>query len=232
MSYVKDYRGSSATEVAGMTLNRVYAWMGIALLVSALTAYLTVAIPQVAMFIFGSRVAFFGLIVAEVGLVIYLSARLHRISFTTGFLLFMLYSVLNGATLSSVLMVFQTGTVYTAFLATALTFGAMSLVGATTRRDLSSIGSYLTMALIGLIIATVVNLFLHNSGLEMILTYVGLFIFIGLTAWDTQRIKRMLSAQGAYGIDVRKIALMGALSLYLDFVNLFLYMLRFLDSRR
>ncbi len=234
MGYEKNYFEATREVTERMTMNRVYGWMSLALVVSALSAVLTVNSPAMLRFVFGNQFVFFGMIIAELGLVWYLSSRIQSLSFSTAATLMGIYSVLNGIVLSSVLIVYTEATVQAAFLATGLTFAAMSAIGYFTKTDLTSMGSFLYMALIGLIIASVVNIFLGSSGLTMIITYVGLIIFIGLTAYDTQKIKHMLAAQDQYGmeIDVRKVALMGALNLYLDFINLFLYILRLLDSRK
>lgn len=232
MSYVKDYGRSSSTQVVQATMSKVYAWMTLALAVSAIAAFYTASSETLIRFIYGTRWGIWALLIAEIALVVYLSARLNKISFATGAVVFGIYSLLNGVTLSSILLAYSAGTIYTAFLSTALTFGVMSFIGYTTKKDLTSIGSFLMMALVGLIIASLVNLFLRNSMMDTIITYLGLFLFIGLTAYDTQKIKQTLSMQGQWGVDVRKIALIGALSLYLDFINLFLYIVRLLGDRR
>lgn len=231
MGYERNYRDTTYEVAERMTMNRVYGWMSLALVVSALAAVFTVKSPAVLEFIYGSRITFFGLIIAELGMVWYLSARIMSLSFSTAALLMGAYSVLNGITLSSVLLVYAEATVHAAFLSTAATFAVMSAVGYFTRTDLTRMGSMLFMALVGLIVATVVNMFLQSDGLTTIITYVGLLIFIGLTAYDTQKIKHTLAMQDQYAmqVDVRKIALMGALNLYLDFINMFLYILRLLD---
>lgn len=232
MSYVKDYGSMSSTQITQLTMNKVYAWMTLALIVSAVAAYYTAGNHTIQSFIYGTGWGMWALLIAEIALVLFLSARLHKISFSTAVVVFGIYSVINGITLSAILLMYSTSTIYTAFFSTAITFGVMSLIGYTTKKDLTSIGSFLMMALIGLIIASLVNLFLRNSMMDTIITYLGLFIFIGLTAYDTQKIKHALSAQGQWGVDVRKIALMGALTLYLDFINLFLYILRLLGDRK
>lgn len=232
MSYEKDYGYKSSTQIVQATMSKVYAWMTLALAVSAIAAFYTASSETLIRFIYGTRWGIWALLIAEIALVVYLSARLNKISFATGAVVFGIYSLLNGVTLSSILLAYSAGTVYTAFLSTALTFGVMSLIGYTTKKDLTSIGSFLMMALVGLIIASLVNIFLRNSMMDTIITYLGLFIFIGLTAYDTQKIKQAISMQGQWSIDVRKIALIGALTLYLDFINLFLYIVRLLGDRR
>lgn len=231
MGYERNYRDTTFEVTERMTMNRVYGWMSLALVVSALSALFTVQSPAMLQFIFGTRFVFFGLIIAELALVWFLSARVMTMTFSSAALLMGAYSVLNGVTLSSVLLVYAQATVGAAFLATAVTFAVMSAIGYFTKTDLTSMGSLLLMALVGVIVATVVNLFLQSDGLTTIITYVGLLIFIGLTAYDTQKIKQTLQVQDQVGmqVDIRKVALMGALSLYLDFINMFLYILRLMD---
>ena len=145
--------------------------------------------------------------------------------------MFVIYSVINGVTLSSIFLVYSIGSIAKVFLITAGTFGAMALFGYTTKKDLSSMGKILFMALIGLIIATVVNLFVKSSGLDLILCYGGVLIFVGLTAWDSQKIKEMCMSAEYADEGAQKMALLGALTLYLDFINLFLYLLRIFGRR-
>ena len=235
MGYEKHYgEEMSAERVQQVTMSKVYGWMTLTLMASALAAIYTAGSETMLGLIFGSKIGFLGLMVAEVALVVYVSARLMRLSFGTAATLFGLYAVLNGITMSAILLAYSASTVYAAFFSTGLTFGVMSFVGYTTDRDLTGIGSFLMMALVGLIIGTLVNLFFHFTWMESLITYAGLFIFVGLTAYDTQKIKNALAYSEAAGlaVDTRKIALMGALNLYLDFVNLFLYILRLLGSRR
>ncbi len=160
------------------------------------------------------------------------SAAINRLSAVTATLLFILYSIINGATLSVIFLIYELSSIATVFFITAGTFGTMALIGYTTKVDLSSMGKILMMALIGLIIATFVNIFVKSDGLTMILSYVGVVIFVGLTAWDSQKIKHMLMMAPDAGEAAQKLALLGALTLYLDFVNLFLYLLRIFGKRR
>lgn len=234
MGYEKNYGETSAARVAQVTMNKVYGWMTLALVASAITAYYTASSDTMRSLVFGNKLGFFGLMMAEVALVVYLSARITRLSFGAAAALFGGYSVLNGVTMAGVLLIYSSSTVHAAFLATALTFGVMSFVGYTTEKDLTSIGSYLMMALVGLIIGTLVNVFFHLTWLQSLITYAGLIIFVGLTAYNTQRVKNALNYANAagYEVETRKIALMGALNLYLDFVNMFLYILRLLGGRQ
>lgn len=212
-------------------MRKVYTWMALALAITGITAYGVATSPNLLAMIFGSKIAFFGLIIAELALVITLSARLHKLSLTTATLLFVLYSVINGATMASIFIVYTMSSIAKTFFICAATFGVMAVYGYTTKRDLSSIGKLLFMALIGLIIATLVNLFVRSTGFDLIISYVGVLIFVGLTAWDTQKIKIMLADAQVMDEGAQKIALIGALSLYLDFVNMFLYLLRIFGNR-
>ena len=213
-------------------IRKVYTWMALALAITGVTAYGVAISPNLISLIFGSRLMFFGLIVAELAMVVILSARLNRLSLTSATLLFVGYSVLNGVTMSSIFLVFTMSSIASTFFICAATFAAMSAYGAFTKSDLSSMGKLMFMALIGLIIATVVNIFVASSTLDLIISYVGVLVFVGLTAWDTQKIKMMLSQADYMDESAQKVALVGALSLYLDFVNLFLYMLRIFGGRR
>lgn len=169
---------------------------------------------------------------AEVGVVMYLSARVMKMSTNMATLMFVLYSMLTGVTLSTIFLVYQMETIATTFFATAGTFFAMSLVGYFTKTDLTKMGSMLRMLLIGLIIATIINIFVASSALYWITTYVGIIIFVGLIAYDTQKIKEIFYKHGSVDESGYKLALMGALTLYLDFINLFIYLLRFFGGSR
>lgn len=229
--YNRNYDNYGTQESAiVVTMNKVYSWMTLALVVTALTAMYVAQSESILGLVFGNSAMPWILMLAEVGVVMYLSARIEKISFATAMTLFGVYSVLNGVVLSVILLAYSLSTIYAAFFATAGTFAAMSIIGYTTKKDLSGLGGLLTMLLIGLIVASLVNLFFHSEGLSSIITYVGVFIFVGLTAYDTQKIKQMLVYSN--GVDQRKIGLLGALSLYLDFINLFLYILRLFARSR
>ncbi|MFL1684724.1 MULTISPECIES: Bax inhibitor-1 family protein [Bacteroidales] len=225
---VSDYQSKLAQSTL---IKNVYLWMTAALAITGITAMAVSNSYAMQQFIFGSRFMFFGLIIAELALVWYVSARIQSLSFTTATGLFMLYSFINGLTLSVIFLAYTTTSIASTFFVTAGTFGAMSLYGYFTKKDLTSLGNLLFMLLIGLIIATVVNIFWANSTLYWITTYAGIFIFVGLTAYDTQKIKRLLSGQEITE-ESQKMALLGALSLYLDFINLFLYLLRIFGDRK
>ena len=213
-------------------MRKVYLWMTFALLITAGVAYLTASTPAMASTIITNRILFFGLLITEVLLVVCISAALDKLTLTQATLLFVIYAAINGITMSVILLAYTEASIATVFLITAGTFGIMSLWGYTTAADLSTMGKLLWMALIGMILATIVNIFLHNSTLMMILSYIGVIVFVGLTAYDTQKIKMMLIDAQEESEDYQKLSLMGALSLYLDFINLFIYLLRILGSRK
>ena len=221
-----------ATVAFPALMRKVYIWMSLALLITGLTAFYVASTPALITAILGNKILFYGLMIAEVCLVLGVSAGINKLSLSTATLLFVLYSVINGATLSVLLLVFTMASIAKVFFITAGTFGAMSLIGYTTKTDLTSMGKILMMALVGLIIASVVNMCLGSAGLDYIMSYVGVLIFVGLTAYDTQKIKNLFIGSGVSGEAGQKIALLGALTLYLDFINLFIYLLRIFGSRR
>lgn len=203
----KDYAMSTAFPAL---MRKVFVWMTLALAITGLTAYGVATSPTILSLIFSSKVTFFGLIIAEFALVFAISGAINRLSLSTATLLFILYSVINGATLSTIFFAFSVATIGKVFFITAGTFGAMALVGYTTKTDLTSMGKLLFMALLGIIIASVVNMFVGSSGLDLILSYVGVLVFVGLTAYDTQKIKQMCQAAPDAGESTQKLALIGA----------------------
>lgn len=214
-------------------MGKVYLWMTLALAVTGLTSLYVASSPGLVQSIFASRGTFWLLVIAELALVFILSARIMKMSFSTAGIMFALYSVLNGVTMSFIFIAYTSTSIATAFFVTAGMFAAMSFIGFVTKKDLSSFGSFFTMALIGLIIASVVNIFLNSSVMYWIITYVGVLLFVGLTAYDTQKIKQMLIEYGDEVNDgTQKLALIGSLSLYLDFINLFLYILRLFGNNK
>ena len=225
-------RQFEVSEAFPVLMRKVYVWMTLALVITGMTAYYVATNETILTAILTNKVLFYGLLIAELGLVFGVSAAINRLSLLTATLLFILYSVINGVTMSTIFLFFEVSSIAKVFFITAGTFGAMAAIGYTTKTDLSSLGKILFMALIGLIIATVANMFFKSDGLTMILSYVGVLIFVGLTAWDSQKIKKMLMQAPDVDEGTQKLALLGALSLYLDFVNLFLYMLRIFGSRR
>lgn len=225
-------RGEKVTSAFAVLMRNVYLWMTLGLAMTGLTAAYMASNLGWMQTLEENSILFYGLIIAELGLVWYLSARVMNLSFATAGILFAVYAILNGVTFSFILLVYTAESIATTFFVTAGTFAAMALVGFFIKRDLSAIGRFLFMALIGLIIATLVNMFVGSSAFAWALTYIGVLLFCGLTAYDTQKIKNMLLEYGGeVNEDTMKLALMGSLTLYLDFINLFLYLLRILGNR-
>ncbi len=213
-------------------IRKVYVWMALALVITGITAFGVASTPALLTAIMANQVLLFGLVIAEFALVIGVSAAINRLSLSMATLMFVLYSVINGATLSVIFLVYTMDSITSVFFITAGTFAAMAFVGYVTKKDLTSMGRILFMALIGLVIATVVNIFMRSSGLQLILNYVGVLVFVGLTAYDSQKIKQMLLMAPDTGETAQKLALLGSLTLYLDFINLFLYLLRIFGAKR
>jgi len=213
-------------------MRKVYLWMTLALVITGFTAYYVATSETLMMTLLTNQILFWGLVIGELVLVFSLSAAINRLSLTTATLMFVLYSVINGATMSFIFLAYTASSITNVFLITAGTFAVMAVFGYFTKTDLTSWGKILMMALIGIIIATIVNIFTKSEGLAMILNYLGVLVFVGLTAYDSQKIKQMLMMAPDAGEAAQKVALLGALSLYLDFINLFLYLLRILGSRR
>ena len=213
-------------------MRKVFIWMALALVITGVTAYGVATTPSLLIAIVTNKALFWGLIIAELALVFAVSGAINRLSLATATLLFVLYSVVNGATLSVIFLAYSMPAIIQTFFITAGTFGVMALVGYTTKTDLTSMGKLLFMSLIGLVIATVVNMFVGSTGFDYILSYVGVLIFVGLTAYDTQKIKQMCMQAPDAGEHMQKLALLGALSLYLDFINLFLYLLRIFGNNK
>jgi FtsH-binding integral membrane protein len=213
-------------------ITKVFGWMSVALAITGAMAMYTATSESLLSFVFGSKITFFGLIILELVLVGFLSARIRRMNATTATAIFIGYSLLNGLTLSSIFLVYTSSSIATTFFITAGTFAVFALVGYTTKTDLTRLGSLLFMAVIGIIIASVVNMFLGSSQLDYIISFVGVLVFTGLVAYDTQKIKEM-NIIGNEGTDEdRKEAIMGALTLYLDFINLFIFLLRLFGDRK
>jgi FtsH-binding integral membrane protein len=212
-------------------MRKVYVWMTLALVLTGVTAYGVATSPGILTALYSNSVLLWGLVIAEFAIVFGVSAAINRLSLTTATLLFVLYSVINGALFSSIFIVYTMSSIASVFFITAGTFAVMALIGYTTKTDLSSMGKILFMALIGVILATIVNLFLKSSMFDYILSWIGVAVFVGLTAYDTQKIKQMLMYQDEADERGQKAALLGALSLYLDFINLFIHLLRIFGSR-
>ena len=221
---------TAAAERVSAFLWKVYAWMAIGLGITAVVAYSVASSPEMLRALALNRIVFFALVIAELGLVFFISARADQMTPAMASGLFALYSALNGVTLSVILIVYTGESIATTFLITAGMFAALALWGSTTKRSLAGVGQFMFMGLIGLILASVVGVFWHNDALQFLISVVGVIVFTGLTAYDAQRLKQMALAlpEGQIG----SYAVVGALSLYLDFINLFLMLLRFTGSRR
>ncbi|MBP7359856.1 Bax inhibitor-1/YccA family protein [Xylanibacter oryzae] len=231
MNLIREKDGSMSIAFPKL-MRKVYVWMTLALVITGFTAYGIATSPNLITAIVTNRLLFWGLIIAEFGLVIGLTSAINRLSLSSATLMFILFSVVNGATLSFIFMAYTMSSIANVFFITAGTFGVMAFIGYTTKTDLTSLGKILMMGLIGLIIATVVNVFfIKSSGFDLIVSYIGVAIFVGLTAYDSQKIKKMLMQCDDMSEGPQKIALLGALSLYLDFINLFLYLLRIFGKR-
>ena len=211
-------------------MRQVFVKMFLAMLITAASAYAVLSIPALAMFIFSNSWVYWGLLIGEIVMVMALSASINKLNNATATLLFYAYSILNGMTLSCIVFMYTMASIGLTFMITAGVFATMAIYGYVTKSDLTKFGTFMTMALFGLIICIVVNLFMHSSTMEWIISFAGVVIFIGLTAWDVQKIKRM-AAMSDYN-SAGKIATIGALILYLDFINLFLYLLRFFGGNR
>lgn len=234
--YNIDYHNTTVVTSSSFAvlMRNVYTWMAGGLALTAIVAYLVSSNASIVYAIATTPMLLWGLLISELALVFILSSRIMKMSFNMAKVMFFAYALLNGVTMSFIFLAYSGATIAQTFLITAGTFGGMSILGYTTKTDLSTFGQIMYMSLIGLVIASVVNIFWANSGFAMIINYVGVLIFVGLTAYDTQKIKDMLQTYSEAGITDQnnKIALMGSLSLYLDFINLFLYILRILGNRK
>ena len=227
--YYGDYSGQVTNQVSAV-MRKVYVRMFIGLLISAFCALGIATSPSAIMFVYGNPLVYWGMFIAMIVMAFVIPARLMKMSTTTCLLLFCLFAALMGTSLGSIFLVYDIGTISYTFFITSGVFGAMSLYGYFTKADLSKMGTYLFMALIGLILVSVVNIFAHSDTLGWIISIVGVLIFVGLTAWDTQYVKKMAQANLAPDL-TDKLATMGAMNLYLDFINLFLYLLRIFGNR-
>ena len=212
------------------TMRKVYLWMTLALCITGFTAWI---VADTGITIASNRLLFWGIIIAELGLVFGISAGINKLSVPVATLLFAIYSVVNGLTMASIFLVYDVRSIAAVFFITAGMFAVMGIIGAVLKVDLSKMGTVLIMGVVGLIIASMVNMFFIKSGMmDLIVSWLGVIIFAGLTIYDTQRIKRMLMETDYPEETTQKIALMGALSLYLDFINMFLYLLRIFGGNR
>lgn len=218
-------------EAVSVYFSKVYMWMSGALGLSAVVAWKTANSPVYMNYLLEHQGLFYLLIFAELGLVIWLSWGIRKMSFLTAMSAFVLYSALTGLTLSTVLLIYTAASISKVFILSAGLFGVMALYGYTTKKDLTSWGSFLIMSLIGIILASLVNLFFHSPAIEWIVTYAGIIIFMGLTAYDNQKLKAF-ALMGDNKETFGKLVILGALTLYLDFINLFLHLLRVFGDRR
>lgn len=228
------YKRTQTQVMVNEFVRSVYNWMAAGLATTGFVAYYIAHNESLTRLIFGNRLIFFALIIAELAMVFSLSARIQRMQASTATGMFMLYSALNGATLSFIFLVYTRSSIASTFFVCAATFVSCSLYGWATKKDLTSLGGFMTMGLIGIVIASLANMFVRSSAMSMIISYIGVLVFVGLTAYDTQQLKTMATAQPA-GLEagvVRKGAILGALKLYLDFINLFLMLLRIFGSGR
>ncbi len=235
MEQAYQVQGTKAQVIVNSFLRSVYNWMAIGLALTGFVAYFVAHSETLLALIFGNQLVFFGLIIGELALVFTISARVHKMQASTATGLFLLYSALNGATLSIILLMYTASSIASTFFICAGTFTAVSIFGMVTKRDLTGMGQFMFMGLIGIIIASVVNVFFfRNAAMSMIINYIGVLVFVGLTAYDTQKLKNMALTQpdGLEAGVVRKGAILGALSLYLDFINMFLFMLHIFGGGR
>ncbi|MBQ7456787.1 MAG: Bax inhibitor-1/YccA family protein [Desulfovibrio sp.] len=224
---------ATTQEALSVYMSKVYLWMTVGLTLTALTAWIVGHTEALVATLFSSPVIPIVLFVGELGLVIALSAAIHKMSAQTATLLFLLFSLLNGLTLATIFLVYTTASIANAFLSTAGMFGAMTVYGTVTKRDLTSLGSFLFMGLIGLVIASLINLFLANPMMDLIISCVGVLVFTLFTAYDTQKL-REFGAEAPLDDSqaVQRGAILGALTLYLDFINLFISLLRLFGGNR
>ncbi len=222
--------GALTAERITAFLRKVYGWMFVGLGLTAAVSLAVASSPAMTQLLFGNRFLFIGLAIVEIGLVFYLSARVHKLSAGMASGLFLLYSALNGVTMSFIFLAYSGTSIATTFFVTAGMFGALALFGTTTKRSLAGVGQFAFMGLIGVLLASIVGMFWKSEGLQFVISIVGVIVFTGLTAWDAQKLKVMATQvpEGQYG----SYSVVGALALYLDFINLFLFMLRFLGGRR
>ncbi len=228
------FKRTEAQVLVNGFIRSVYNWMAIGLALTGFVAFYVAGNETMLNLIIGNQLIFFGLIIGELGLVFYLSARIQKIQASTATALFLFYATLNGATLSVVFLAYTMSSIASTFFVCAATFFACSVFGMVTKKDLTGVGNFMMMGLFGIIIASVVNIFMQSSVMNMMISYIGVFVFVGLTAYDTQKLKTMALSQPE-GLDAaiaRKGAIIGALTLYLDFINMFLFLLRILGVSR
>ncbi len=228
----RSYTGEQTQVIQAAFMSKVYTWMSGGLAITGLIAMYVASIEGVELMLLENRMLFYGLIIGQVLLVGYLIARINKVSAQTAGIIFTGYAALNGVTLSVVFIMYTSASIASTFFVTAGTFAIMSIYGYYTKKDLTSWGNLLFMALIGVIIASVVNFFMQSEMMYWLITYAGVLVFVGLTAYDTQKIKRMSTANEIGSEGEAKSAIVGALMLYLDFINLFILLMRILGDRK
>ena len=229
---LRSYTKEQVQVVQAAFMSKVYTWMSGGLAITGLIAMYVASIEGIELMILENTMLFYGLIIGEILLVGYLISMINKLSAQTAGIIFTIYAALNGVTLSTVFIIYTSASIASTFFVTAGTFAIMSIYGYYTKKDLTSWGNLLFMALIGVIIASVVNFFMQSEMLYWLVTYAGVFVFVGLTAYDTQKIKRMSTASEIGSEQESKGAIIGALTLYLDFINLFLLLLRVMGDRK
>jgi FtsH-binding integral membrane protein len=228
MNYAGSGLAARSREAVSDALWVTYRWMSLGLAVTGLVALAVARSPALVDALLGNRILFYGLIFGQLGLVVAFSAAAARMSTAATALMFFVYAALTGVTFSTLFLIYTASSIASTFFVTAGAFAGLSVFGAATRRDLSAIGRFGLFALIGLVLATIVNIFLRSSGLDWLITGVGIVLFAGLTAYDTQRLKVIFERGDTHA----NMPLVGALTLYLDFINMFLFLLRILGDRR
>ena len=231
--YNDTYSQGNAGAQAGLNayISKVFGTMFLGLLVTAFAALLVATNENLMQLFYGTNLVFV-LIIAELVVVFALSASINKLSYGATQLMFYVYAVINGITLASIFYVYELGTIYVSFFTTAISFGVMAVYGIVTKKDLTKIGNMLIMGLVGVIVASLINLFFSNETFDLVVSFIAVAIFVGLVAYDTQKLKSYYYASiNDYQMQ-RKIAIMGALSLYLDFINIFLYLLRIFASKK
>ncbi len=213
-------------------LTKVYGWMMFGLLITALSSLYTITNESVLEFVFSSKITFFGLMIAQFGIVIFLTARIQKMSSNMAQVMFLVYSALTGLTLSSIFLAYTAESIVSTFVITSLMFGSMALYGYVTKRDLTGVGQFMFMGLIGVVIASVVNIFMRSDSMSWLISFISVIVFTGLTAYDTQKMKAMAYVMMEGEEVASKGAILGALTLYLDFINLFLALLRLFGNRK
>jgi len=222
--------GSRGEAIVADFMRGVYGWMCGGLAITAVTAWIVANSPTIMRAIYTNKLLFWVLIIAQFGLVITLSGRVNKLAASTASALFIAYSALTGVTLSFILLLYTAESIASTFLVCAGMFGALALYGSTTKRNLSGVGQFMFMGLIGVVIASIIGLFWRNDGLQFMISIIGVIVFSGLTVWDAQRLKSLALVTNTGGTS--SMTIVGALSLYLNFINLFLFLLRFMGGRR